>query len=77
MIEVFSNELSARGSMPILAHQVAVSGDFADRVTAGHDPRCPQLIDDPPEVEVLKRAVGKILTFRNPRHSCAAFNDRA
>ena len=48
-----------RRRVPVLAHQVAVGGDAADRIARRHDARGAQLVDDAPEVEVLERALGR------------------
>ena len=60
---VGAHELAPGRRVPVLAHQRFVGGDLADRIAGRHDARGAQLVDDAPEVEMLERALGEVLTL--------------
>src|SRR5260221_14634847 len=75
--KVGADELASGGRLPVLAHQAAVGGDFADRITGRHETRLPQLAGDSPEMEMLEGAMRQHLPFGNAVHAGAALDQRA
>ena len=71
------HQLAARRREPVLAVQIAVAGDLADREARRQEPRGAQLIDDAHEVEMLERALGEVLPLGDAAELGAAFHQRA
>src|SRR5262249_29806905 len=72
-----AHDLAAGRRLPVFAHQIAVGGDFADRIAGRHDARGAQLVLDPPEVEMLERALREVLPLRDAIERRAAFDQHA
>ena len=71
------DEISLPRRVPVLAHEIAVRDDAADRIAARHDARRTQLVGDAPEIKMLQGALGEVLPFRDPLRRVIALDQRA
>src|SRR5438067_105782 len=60
---------------PVVAAQVLIRDDAADGIARREKARGPQLIDDVPEVEVLKCAAGEVLALGYVVEAAVALDD--
>src|SRR6185436_13682883 len=72
-----AHHFSTCGRVPVIARQAAVSRNLAYRVAWRHEPRRPDLVHNAPEIEVLQRALGEILTLGYLLEAGATFDERA
>src|SRR5690242_7119461 len=63
--------------MPVLARQVAIGRDLADRRVRWHHPRPPQRVGDAPEMEMLQRPLRQVLPLGDPVHAGTRLDQHA
>ena len=64
-------------SVPVFAHQILVGSDIPDRISGRHGARLAYFVSHAPEVKMLKRPLGEILSFRNLLKLGAPLDDGA
>ena len=62
--------------LPILAREIAVGRDLADRKAGRQQARAAQLVGDAEEIEMLERALGEVLALGDEVALGAAFHQR-
>ncbi len=76
LVIIGAHHFAAGRREPVLAHEIAVSGDFPDGIARRHGSRRAQFVGDAPEMEVLQRALGKILPLGNVLQRAPALDER-
>ena len=75
--EEIAHHFAAGRRLPVFAREIAVGGDFADRIAARHQTRGAQRLVEAPEIEMFERALGQPLPLRDVGETGAAFDDDA
>ena len=71
------HQFASARRVPVIARQIAIGRDLANRRIGRHDARAPQFVDDAPRIEMLERALRQVLPLGNPMHAVARLDQHA